>query len=220
MLASICGIAVTDIVTANLPRLAEPGELIFTSIQCCIGGHACNVSIDLVKMGTAPTEISVIIPVGNDIFGDFLRENLERIGVITHFFETASPTSKDVILVVKGEDRRFHVDAGANLHLSSQYVRKVLHKDRPFAFYIGGTGMLGETDEKLAEICREAKKSGSFVFVDVVNPYKKEWSFIVPAFKWIDIFHCNDLEAKKMTGEKNLVDAVKKISGLGVKATL
>ncbi len=220
MLVSICGIAVIDIVIANLPRLAKPGELIFTPIHCCVGGHACNVSMDLVQMGTESKEISVIIPVGNDVFGNFLEEELERIGVVTHFHKTDSPTSKDVILVVKGEDRRFHVDVGANLQLSYPYVQKSLQEDRPSMFYIGGVGMLGETDDKLVEVCREAKESGSVVFVDVVTPYRKEWSFINPAFEWIDIFHCNDFEAKKITGEKNLTDAVKRISDLGVNATL
>ena len=80
--------------------------------------------------------------------------------------------------------------------------------------------MLGKTDSELAGICRKAKELGCVVFADIVSPYGKEWNFIVPAFKWIDVFHCNDHEAKMITGETDLSDAIKVFSDLEVKVSI
>ncbi|MGD8544553.1 MAG: carbohydrate kinase family protein [Candidatus Bathyarchaeota archaeon] len=220
MLVSICGIAVTDIVAVNLPKVAEPGELIFTPIQVCIGGHALNVSVDLVQMGIPEKKISVIVSVGEDVFGRFLEENLARTNLKRHILRSESSTSKDLILVVEGEDRRFHVDVGANLSLNPQYVYESLEEDKSLMFYLGGAGMLGKTDDELEGIFRRAKELGCVVFADIVTPYRKKWSFVVPALKWIDVFHCNDHEAKMITGETDLSDATKVLSNLGVKASI
>ena len=220
MLVTICGIAVTDIVAVNLPRIAAPGELIFTPIHVCIGGHALNVSVDLVQMGVLEEEISVIISVGRDAFGRFLEEILEKTRLKKHILRSESSTSKDLIMVVEGEDRRFHVDVGANLNLSLQHVCKSLEEDSPIIFYLGGVGMLGKTDSELASICRKAKELGCVVFADIVTPYGKEWNFIIPALKWIDVFHCNDFEAKMITRKTDLSDANEAILNMGVGVSL
>lgn len=220
MLITICGIAVVDIIAADLPRIAEPGELILTPIQVCIGGHACNVSVDLAQIGLPKKELDVIISVGEDPFGDFIEESLRRAGVIAHVYRTEASTSKDLVLVVKGEDRRFHVDVGANLQLDPDYLREALKTDKPHLFYIGGVGMLDKIDDQLAQICKEAKQLGSIVFADIVAPHGKGWDFVIPAFEWIDVFHCNNLEAKKITGEANLWTAVRTIADFGVKVSL
>ena len=220
MLISVCGIAVVDIIAADLPRVANPGELILTPIRVCVGGHACNVSIDLMQIGLPEKELSVIISVGQDPLGDFLERSLKESGVITHIQRTEASTSKDLILVVKDEDRRFHVDIGANMELDSGHVREALRADKPYLFYVGGIGLLNKIDHQLSRICKEAKQLGSVVFADVVSPHGKGWDFMIPAFEWMDIFHCNDLEAKKITGEADLWTAVRKIADLGVKVVL
>lgn len=220
MLITICGIAVVDIIAADLPRVAKPGELIFTPVQTCIGGHACNVSVDLVQIGLPKKEVSVFISVGEDPFGDFMEESLERAGVIAHVYRTKASTSKDLILVVKREDRRFHVDIGANLQHDPAKIRESLKADKPYLFYLGGIGMMDKVDDQLAQICKEAKQLGSLVFADVVSPHGKSWDFVIPAFEWMDVFHCNDLEAKKITGKANLWTAVRTIADSGVKVSL
>lgn len=220
MLITLCGIAVVDIIAAGLPRVAKPGELILTPIQVRIGGHACNVSLDLVQIGMPKKEFNVVLAVGEDPFGDFMEKSLKEAGVIARVCRTQASTSKDLILVVKGEDHRFHVDIGSNLQLNPDHVREALKLDRPYLFYIGGIGMLDRIDDQLAQICREAKQLGCIVFADAVAPHGKGWDFAIPAFKWIDVFHCNDIEAKKITGETNLWTAVRAIADFGVKVSI
>lgn len=214
----VCGIAVVDIIANDLPKVACPSELIFTPLEVCEGGHACNVSSDLVQMNMPRTKIEVVFAVGNDIFGDFLKRKLKKKGLKVSIYVTEeAPTSKDMILVVKGEDRRFHVDPGANMYLSPEFVLRVIERQKPKILYIGGVGMLGKLDENLVFILKSARKLGALTFVDVVTPYKGSWDFLTTIFEWTDIFHCNKVELKEITREDNVDQAFEKISELGTK---
>jgi len=218
MLVTTIGILVSDIIAAELPSIANPGEVIFTprGIKLRIGGHPANVSIDLVKLGLKENSISLIGAVGKDIFGKFIEETLHKYGVKTHLQYYDVGTSKNIILVVKGEDRRFHVEVGANQYLNPKPVYDILKEERPKIFYVGATGWLGKFDERLEEILQYAKEIGSITFVDIIAPYGKNWDYIIPSLKHTDIFHCNNIEASNITGEKTVKGNLVKLYEYGV----
>lgn len=220
MLVTCAGILVADILAADLPKVSGPGELTFApkGIEMCTGGHSVNVSINLRKIGLSKGEVSSVGAVGEDLFGDFIERALKDHGVITHLQRVRKVgTSKDLILVVKGQDRRYHVDVGANWYLSPDHVRSVLAEEKPLVFYVGATGMLGKFDEKLAHVLQTAKGYNCLTFVDPVVPYKRGWGFLFHALKWTDIFHCNNVEASSMTGKKDPRKAAKALIREGVK---
>jgi sugar/nucleoside kinase (ribokinase family) len=102
------------------------------------------------------------------------------------------------------------------MYLSPDFVLRVLAKQRPVLFYVGGVGMLHRLDEKLVIVLREAKKLGAMTFVDVVTPLKKSWDFLAPIFEWTDLFHCNNTELKEIMRESDLSRAVKRMLERGV----
>lgn len=223
MLVSTCGILVVDIIAAGLPSIASPGQLLYAprGVQVSIGGHPANVSIDLVKLGLAKGEVSLTGPVGSDLFRDFIAKILEENGVLTHLQVVENVgTSKNMILVVEGEDRRFHVDMGANIYLNPSLVKNILSLEKPFLFYVGAAGMLGEFDNNLAEILEEAKGLKCITFVDIITPYKKGWDFLLNAFKHMDLFHCNLDEARSISRREGLREAADMLIGSGVKVAL
>jgi sugar/nucleoside kinase (ribokinase family) len=122
-----------------------------------------------------------------------------------------------LILVVKGEDRRFHFDVRANLCLDPKFVEGIIKSETPLIFYGGAVGLLGKFDEKLSEVLKMAKERGCITFVDPIKPYGKGWDFLLRAAPSIDIFHCNNLEAAEMTGIKDVKDAVGELVSRGVK---
>ncbi len=219
MLVTCAGILVVDLIAAHLPKVSDPGELTYVQegIEIHMGGHAGNVSIDLRKLGLRKGEVSSVGAVGEDIFGDFLEGLLKRHEIVTHLQRVPEVgTSKDLILVVTGEDRRFHADLGANIHLSPEHVLSVLEEEKPLIFYAGGVGFTGRFDEHLTEALQKAKELGCLTFVDPVTPYKHGWDFIIPPMKWTDIFHCNMDEAAKITGEADPQQAAKALTEKGV----
>ncbi|MEM2130508.1 MAG: carbohydrate kinase family protein [Candidatus Bathyarchaeia archaeon] len=204
MQVTCAGIIVVDIIAADLPKISSPGELTFTSrrIEVHMGGHAGNVSIDLRKLGLQQGEVSCVGAVGEDVFGDFLENLLKSHSLVTHLQRIKdTDTSKNMVLVVSGEDRRFHVDIGANWHLSPEYVLSVLEDEEPAVLYTGGIGFTGRFDEDLPMVLQKAKDMNCLTFLDIVKPYKRGWDLIFPSLKFTDIFHCNQDEAKGMTGK-------------------
>jgi len=117
---------------------------------------------------------------------------------------------------VSGEDRRFHTDIGANWHLSTSHVLSVLEKEKPALLYVGGVGIMGKFDEELPSVLEKAKSLGCLTFVDAVKPYKRDWSLILPSFRFMDIFHCNTDEAKGMTGKDDPNEAAEALISKGV----
>jgi len=206
MLVTCAGVYVVDIFAADLPKFSDPGELVYTprGIEVYTGGHSANVSINLRKLGLNEGEVSSIGAVGEDPFSEFIESNLKSQGVVTHLQRVRGVgTSKNLVLLVSGEDHRYHVDVGANWHLSSDYVLSVVADEKPLIFYVGACGLLGEFDERLALVLREAKRYGCLNFIDPVVPYKRGWDFLIHALKWTDILHCNNIEASSMTGEED-----------------
>ncbi|MCK7482701.1 MAG: carbohydrate kinase family protein [Candidatus Moduliflexus flocculans] len=212
----VSGIAVVDLIASGLGRVARPGELVFGSVSTTLGGHACNVSVDLVRLGFPRTQIRVVFPAGRDLFGDFLARRLREQGLRADPVRTAgAPTSLDLILVARGEDRRYHADPGANVAMEAGPVLALLEKHRPLVYYAGGVGLLGRFDTDLAAVLRRARKLGATTFVDVVSPYKKTWAFLRRALPFTDVFHCNADEAASLVGRRDPSKAAAALRRLG-----
>lgn len=217
------GILVADLIAADLPRVSPPGDITFTArgIGIHIGGHAANVSADLMGLGMKRGEVSCIGAVGKDIFGSFFEQALARARVATRLQWTSGVlTSVDLILVVKGEDRRYHCHMGANSFLDPDFVLRLVRRDPPLIFYAGGAGLMSGFDRHLARVLKEVKRIGPVTFVDPVRPHDGSWSFLRKALKWTDIFHCNELEAKSLTEQETLKDAVRALLDSGPKVVL
>ena len=220
---SCAGILVADLIAADLPRVSGPGEITFTRrpIETHIGGHAANVSADLMRLGMKPGEVECLGAVGNDPFADFFERTLTGHHVTVRLQRTAQArTSVDLILVVKGEDRRYHVDVGANSYLDPDFVVRAVRRQKPPLFYSGGTGLMARFDRSLASVLRQVKQLGCLTFVDPVMPYNKSWGYLRKALKWTDIFHCNDIEALSLTEKADLAQAIDALLAWGPELVL
>lgn len=212
----VSGIAVVDMIASGLERPARPGELAFCSVRPSIGGHACNVSADLVGLGLPPSRLRTVFPAGRDVFGAYLAGELGGRGIrVTTVPARRAPTSLDLILVARGEDRRYHADPGANAEMTAAPVIGLLERHRPAVYYAGGVGLLGRFDADLPKVLRRARRLGALTFVDVVSPFGKTWDHLRPALPWMDVFHCNADEARAFVGERDPARAALRIRGLG-----
>jgi sugar/nucleoside kinase (ribokinase family) len=223
MLVTCVGSLVFDLFAIDLQRVSPPGIVTFAlrGIETHVGGQAANVSINLRKLGLRKGEVSSVGAVGSDIFGNHIEETLEKQGVVANLQRVQGvETSKDLVLVVKGEDRRYHVDVGANLRLSKHFVLSVLSKEIPLVFYVGATGILGEFDTSLTQVFENAKSCNCITFADAVSPFQSEWEHLIRALEWTDIFHCNDVEAFGITGEKDPREAAMSLTRKGAKMVI
>ena len=210
-----------DIIAADLPRLGDPGDLIYAphGIQIHPGGHAANVAIDLAQLGQI--EIAVTGGLGRDLFGDFMEDQLVRLGIEVHAQRmTDVPTSKNVVLVVKDEDRRFYAELAANTMLSPEHVGSALEETRPRIFYQGTVGGLRLIDPVLDQVLGQAREAGALTFVDVVYPTEGAWRNLRGSLHLIDLLHCNLRESEVLTGEGDPSKAADALAQQGVKLAM
>jgi sugar/nucleoside kinase (ribokinase family) len=142
--------------------------------------------------------------VGNDLFGQFVLQDLQRLGVDTSFIRRSQthPTSCTFIVNVRGQDRRYIHCFGANADFSIADIdAKVLDDAR--VLYVGGyLAMPAFRPEHLVGLFRVAKQRGLITALDVVIPAGSPSPLedIRQALVYTDLFLPNKDEARALTG--------------------
>src|SRR5262245_1439495 len=202
----IClGILVADIFASPLDSLPAPGQLGMTDrFLLGAGGCATNTAACLNRLGR---KVKVLGKVGRDLFGDFVLDDLRRLGfdVSSVSRSQTHPTSGTVIINVKGEDRRYVHCIGANADFSFADVDCSL-LDGAKTLYVGGyMAMPRFGPEDLTQLFREAKLRSLTTVLDVVAPpgLSLSKSQLRDMLAFTDVFLPNDDEAFAMTGQRD-----------------
>ena len=211
------GVLVSDLFCGPMPELPQEGQLLaIDAIEPGAGGCAANVAIGLAKQGFA---VDLVGCVGDDTSAQALIRTLEDDGVgCRHVAVTDRfPTSKTVILVVAGQDRRYIHTFGSNQAFTIEHV------DRDWVaglkvFYLGGLLVLPGIDMEalrgLLEFCRQEQVT---TVVDVVVPQGFEAAGAVkPLLPDIDYFLPNDDEAGMITGRTDPLEQLRLLHDCGV----
>jgi len=210
------GSLIIDIINDAIDRPLDAGEGVETAIGVHLGGNAFNVAVDLRNLGLEG-EVGCVGAVGDDFLGSQFYHDLERRDVIPRLRTMPGVgTSKNIILQIMGDERRYHLDPGPNASLGTDYVLEQLAAFEPTILYIGEVGFLGEINQHLAKILRAAKDQGCLTVVDTVITPGEDWEQLHDAAEMIDVFHCNDHEARSITGEVEADRAVVKLLEMGI----
>jgi sugar/nucleoside kinase (ribokinase family) len=213
----VCGgILVADHVCTPMEALPQPGNLVAVDeMYLLTGGCAANVACCVARQGI---RVGVVGCVGDDLWGRFLSSDLQARGVDCSQVRTVpgSQTSQTMVLLCRGEDRRFVHSLGANRALhAADFVRDRLGQAR--VFYLGGYLVLpGLVPEEAAGLFRFCRERGIRTVLDVVVPtdfiYQGE---LEPLLPFTDYFVPNDDEAKRLTGEADPVRQVRSLAARG-----
>ena len=129
------GTVMVDVMAVGLPAIAAPGEVVYTEVDTHIGGHPIDVALDLVQLGKNPNTVATALAIGNGPFGDFVRGVIEPYGTEQFLQDvTTTDTGRNLVLSVAGEDRRFHLDPGANWDLTAEHVISAIGEFEPDLF--------------------------------------------------------------------------------------
>lgn len=204
------GSHIVDIINSPLKRFLKAGEGVTTTIGIHPGGNAFNVSADLAQLCGDSVSVSSTGTVGEDHQASLFRSEYSRLRVIP-YLQTISEqrTGVNIILQVINEERRFHLDPGANPHITADFVLSTLDSVHPDFFYIGELSILGSCQNLLSEICSRVHQYGGKVFLDVMISEFDEPEYLFKAAHLIDFLHCNNYEAACITGHQNPDTAIK-----------
>ena len=220
----LVGVSVCDIVLVT-PKLSEPGGIVYLErgVTISLGGHPCNIGVNLAKLGYNPREVFVVSAIGDDFCGLFLEQELSKYNLQLRFTKLRGVGStKNVIVVVGNEDRRFHVEMGASALLPPSHVLSVLEEVKPHLLHLAA-GVISRVDEDLTTVLSRARSLGVVTFVDVgaAKPHGRDsWDFLLSALNYVDIFHCNTHELRSFLGTVEVLEGVKEILSRGVKVVL
>lgn len=195
------GILVEDTFCGPMRELPRAGQLLaIDGMPVKAGGCAANVAIDLARQGFA---VDVLGCLGPDDAARALQANLEQRGVNCGAVVRTDrfPTSRTVILLVEGEDRRYLHVFGANRaftvgHIPRDWVAGLK------LFYLGGLFVMPGIDlDELRGLLEFARAKGVTTVVDVVIPQSwNEREKLKALLPHIDYFLPNDDEARVITG--------------------
>lgn len=195
------GLLVADHLCAPIPRLPKSGELVLTDhLLLNIGGCASNAAMDLARVGV---RVGVVGCVGQDAFGRFVIETLQREGIDASTIRQLPDvgTSGTLIINVQGEDRRFIHTIGANARITARDI-PLDQVRQAKVLYIGGYLLMpGLEAEELAVLFRQARAAGVTTVLDVVLPGAGDhWRHLAPVLPETDVFLPNNDEAEVITG--------------------
>jgi sugar/nucleoside kinase (ribokinase family) len=198
------GILVADMFVPPIPQLPGEGELLLVdNILLDTGGCAANTGVDLCKLGASTAVIGMV---GNDVFADFVRQDLSGKGLDVSAIRvsTTAPTARTVILPVTGQDRRYIHSVGANAEFGIHDIDlDVVAQSR--VLYVGGfLAMPGLDLEGLVMLLSFARERGVKTVLDVAG-VQPEHSLgdVRDALPYTDVFLPNDDEARLLTGESD-----------------
>ncbi len=199
------GILVADVFGNPIPSLPAAGELaLLDNYLLSVGGCAANTAADLQRLGRTS---AVLGKVGEDLFGDFVLQDLKRLGIdVTPVRRSQThPTSCTFVVNVRGEDRRFFHCFGANADFSIADVDwNALEGAR--AVYVGGFfAMPAFRAEQVVLLFQEAKRRGLITVLDTVIPAgaKPALEDIERILPHADAFLPNTDEARALTGRSD-----------------
>jgi sugar/nucleoside kinase (ribokinase family) len=195
------GILVADTFCGPMARLPAEGQLLAVDdMPSRAGGCAANVAIDLAKQGVS---VDVAGCVGRDASAGVVVAKLKDHGVgCGQVVQVSShPTSKTVILLVDGQDRRYIHTFGANAAFTADHIQRDWVCELK-VFYLGGLFLMPAfRTREFLPLLRFCRERGVVTVVDVVIPqHVQGMSELAPILPCIDYFLPNDDEARALTG--------------------
>ena len=195
------GILVADVIVEPVNGYPAPGMLqLVNSITLHNGGNAMTAAINLHKMGV---DSKMVGKVGDDMFGVFLRDRLQKAGVDTRALKTDKDvqTSASVAMLQSSGERTFLHCVGTNATFSINDVDFSVIDECDLVF-VTGTYLLDRFDgAETAAFLKKCKEMGKTTFLDVCWDAKGRWSELLDdAMPYIDFFMPSIDEAMKIAG--------------------
>jgi sugar/nucleoside kinase (ribokinase family) len=143
---------------------ASPGVDTFTPIHASPGGSAANVASRLARLGVKTRFVG---RVGDDVFGEFLVGEMERVGVEGRVVRDAElPTGKVFVMVDGDGERTMITDRGASERIGPEDIPKSFFTPNSHLHLTGYMFSEGSRREAAKKSLRLARGAGMSVSVD------------------------------------------------------
>jgi len=188
------------------------GQLDANAFNRCPGGSAANTIVGIAEFGGKAAYVG---KVGDDSMGQFFLDEMRGMGISIEATPAADdPTGTCAILITPDAQRTMLTNLGASGVLSADDIVESEVEQSKY-IYIEGYLLCGpETRSAAYRAIELAQKHGvkiAFTASDpfLVNTNREEiWDLVKEP---VDMFFCNEEEARSLTGHENAIDCAQEI---------
>ena len=186
-------------------------ELTGLPLNRCAGGSAANTIVAIAEFGGSAAFVG---KVGNDDIGKFFVRDMSDLGIAVDVEPADAPTGTCAVLITEDAQRTMLTNLGASTTLSVDDIDEEQIKKAKYV-YIEGYLLTGDGTKSAAYKAMDlAKKNDTKVAFTASDPFlvnmirDEIWDLIKGP---VDLFFCNEEEAKSLTGESDPVVCASKI---------
>ncbi len=214
------GMIVVDVLVRGINGLPKTGETGFVQgITLATGGDANNEAVALAKLGN---RVGLIGMVGDDVQGQFIRDQLARAGVGTEglFVKPGQATATGVVMILDGGEHCFITPhSRSHAELGPEHVDLSLVKPGLKALSIASLFTSERFDRRaVADLLSKARSVGALTFADFVMDQQgyglDDLADIWPHLDWV---LPSELEAQVFTGTKDPASVAQDFRRRGVR---
>lgn len=177
----------------------------------CAGGSAANSIVALAEFGGKAAYVG---KVGRDEVGQFFLDDMQSLGVSMAGQYADSPTGTCAVLITEDAQRTMLTNLGASATLTVDDIDRSVIEGAKYV-YVEGYLLTGETTKAAAYKAMDlAVELGVKVALTASDPFlinlirDEIWELITGP---VDLFFCNEMEAKSLTGETDPIACAAKI---------
>ena len=186
-------------------------ELAGRPLNRCAGGSAANTIVAVAEFGGSAAFVG---KVGKDDIGAFFLSDMRELGIAIDVDPADGATGTCAVLITEDAQRTMLTNLAASTTLTADDIDESLIKDAKYV-YIEGYLLTGETTKAAAyramDLAKKHNTKVAFTASDpfLVNMIRDEiWDLITGP---VDLFFCNEEEAKSLTGEDDAIACAGKI---------
>lgn len=212
------GILVADVVGKPIDQWPARGKLMLADrMELHTGGCASNTGVALAKIGV---KTAIIGKVGNDGFGDFVVNSLEKWGADCSGVvrDRDAATSATMVMVHSDGERSFIHYIGANAAFTDADVDFGIVKQSKILHVAGVFLMPAFDGEPTARVLKKAQEMGVTTSLDTCWDSRGNWmKLLEPCLPYVDYAVPSIEEARMVTGKHEPADVAGVLMDKGVK---
>lgn len=215
------GNAVADVLARPVDHLAPAGtSQPLEDVVLGPGGNSINTAISLARLGVS---VRVAAAVGNDRFGQFIRDRLRAEGIDDTGLVTlpGAKTSTSIVLVEASGERRFLHLRGVNAFYSGQNLDWGKVEGAKVFHYASAFAIPAFDASSLQPALKRARQLGCLTSINICWDVRGGWlKTLQPALAYTDFIFPNRDEGRQLTGESEPAGIAACLRGLGVKTVI
>jgi sugar/nucleoside kinase (ribokinase family) len=185
------------------------GEVLADKLGMHAGGSTANAAACCAQLGLRTL---LVTNVGDDSFGDFLIQEMERFGVVTaHILRHSTLNTGITVSLSTRDDRAFVTYLGTIDSLTADDATEELLEQAQH-LHVGGYYLQSKLRPRLADVFRPAHDLGLTTSLDTGFDPTEEWdSGLLDILREVDILFPNETEAAGITGHPEPQKALKSL---------